>query len=601
MTSERTRTAVIFASLLALAFVIYSNVLKSPFIWDDKFLIDENHFIKSFRYLADIFTHQLYYTSAGSSNFYRPLQTLFLVFDYALWKENPVGYHVTNVLFHAGCAFLIYLIIHHVFAQRAVALMVSVMFLVHTANSTVVDYISSRADSQAALFMLASFLFFAYYLTSGGALVSTVVVSKKEQHKKKRSLTKTVMREAPPNQAWYIISLISFVMGLLSKEMAIITPVLLLVSVSIVIPEHKKRAWKALIPFFAILALYMILRMTVLNFPGPVKYASKPLVIRLLTFGESCMRLVGILFCPIEIHIEKAIPYSRGILQTSTALSLAGLAAVAYCAYWVRTRSLVCFFGIVWFFVTLLPMSGIIQINTTLADHWLYLPSAGFFLAVIGGTRDLLLRNASTRKVLTPVALTIYVFVIIILSAMTVKQNNIWAEPIAFYKTAIRYSPSSFRPHNEIGIIYMDRQMYDEAIVEFKDALALNPSFDQAYDNLGTAYDMKQDYENAIGAHKRALQINPRNIKVYNNLGNVYNKMGRYDDAIEAYKTALSLNPEYKAVYNNLGVIYYKKGMFAQAREYWQKTLQIDPRFDAARENLSILDEAARQGWAPPR
>ncbi|MBL7130524.1 MAG: hypothetical protein ISS45_03845 [Candidatus Omnitrophica bacterium] len=40
------------------------------------------------------------------------------------------------------------------------------------------------------------------------------------------------------------------------------------------------------------------------------------------------------------------------------------------------------------FFVALIPMANIMPINATIADHWLYLPCFGFFLAVVGGVSD---------------------------------------------------------------------------------------------------------------------------------------------------------------------------------------------------------------------
>ncbi len=117
----RRKSLGIFCLLVFYGILVYGNSLPNPFIWDDTFLISENYFITSFKHVFEIFKHHLYYSSAGLSNFYRPLQTFFLMLDYSAWKENPFGYHLTSLIFHIGCAFLIYLIITAVIKGACVA------------------------------------------------------------------------------------------------------------------------------------------------------------------------------------------------------------------------------------------------------------------------------------------------------------------------------------------------------------------------------------------------------------------------------------------------------------------------------------------------
>ncbi|UCC94793.1 MAG: tetratricopeptide repeat protein [Candidatus Omnitrophota bacterium] len=573
----------IFLLLTACVIVLYGNSLGNPFIWDDRYLIIENHFIKSFENVFEIFKHHLYYSTAGVSNFWRPLQTLFLMLDYSLWKFNPFGYHLTNIAFHLLCAFFIYLVFAELFKKRSISFLVSLLFLIHPVNSTVVNYISSRADSQVTLFILISIFLFLKYIRR-------------------------------PHRSLYLIgSLCSFVLSLLSKELGVILPLLLLAIIPFISAEGKETRdrdsrkqrphtaelslqgksflLKTVAPFFIILIIYGIIRSVVLHFSSLSGVNTPSLYIRLLTTAESFVRLIALLLFPLRIHIEKYLPFSSGLFQTSTLFSVIILIAIGIFMYLVRRRSPLCLFGLVWFFVTLLPMANIVPINATIADHWLYLPCCGFFLAVIAGFSDWMSRISAKTLQRTAKLFTIilYCFIVGMFGFLTIKQNTSWRNPVAFYQQVIRYSPGSFRAHNEIGIIYLDQAKYDDAIEEFKKAVAVNPSFDQAYDNLGSAYDMNGDFENSIRAHKKAIEINPRNIKAYNNLGNAYNNANRFDEAVEAYRHALELNPHYKAAYNNLGVVYFKKGMYKQARTCWQKTLEIDPNFKMAQDNLKTL------------
>ncbi|MFH1996323.1 MAG: tetratricopeptide repeat protein [Candidatus Omnitrophota bacterium] len=559
----------IFAVFLIIALAIFANTLSSPFIWDDSYLIHENHFIKDVRYIPDSFTNHLYYSSAGLSNFYRPLQTLLILVDYHIWKDNQVGYHLTNILFHVLSAWAIYALIALLIKKKGAAFMVALLFLVHPANSTVVDYISSRADSQVTFFAILSI--YLYFLS----------------------------RRARLSRALFIGSLFAFFLALISKELAVIVPFLLVLT-GLIFRRGDDRGtaaafFKRMAPYFALLAAYVLLRVTVLNFPNASNITPPPLYTRLCTTSESFVRLMLLLIYPSEIHIEKNLPFSSGIFQPSTFISIAALIFIAVTALYVRKRSKTAFFGFAWFFTALIPMANIMPINATIADHWLYLPCMGFFLVFIGGLRDAVdsfgaERRAGIMRLLTG----IFVCAVLLFSIRTVYQNTIWADPIKFYKLALKHSPKSFRAHNELGVIYLDDKKLDEAILEFKQAIELNTRFDQAFDNLGVAYDLKGEYERATEAHLHALKLNPQNVKIYNNLGNVYNKSGQYDKAIEAYTNALRLNPAYKAVYSNIGVIYYKKGDYDKAKQYWEKALQIDPHFKMASDNIAVLERFLR-------
>jgi Flp pilus assembly protein TadD len=556
---SRRNLAILFLFSLC-AILIYGNSLHSPFIWDDQYLITENYFIRSFKYIFEIFKHHLYYSSAGISNFYRPLQIFFLMIDYSLWKDNPLGYHITNLIFHILCSFVIYLVINFIFKERTIAFLASLLFLVHPVNSTVVNYISSRADSQASLFILLSLFLFLKYIV------------------------------ATNSKIYFFGSLTSFILALFSKEVAIILPFLLLMTIPFV-SSAKKEIFRKTMPFFIILAIYGFLRLTILRFSSP-GVSPPSLYIRLLTTSESFVRLIVLLFLPLQIHIEKSIPYSNGLFQPSTIISLITLIAIWVFMFRIRRYSKMCFFGLLWFFATLIPMANIVPINATIADHWLYLPCFGFILGVIGGIADWIKGvDSKIKRQANGLALCIYVLVVIIFSARTIKQNNIWHSPIKFYQLALKFSPKSFRAHNEIGVIYLNQKKYDEAISEFKQAIDINPQFDQAYDNLGVAYDHNGELEKAILQYKKALELSPNNAKVYNNLGNAYNKLNQFDKAIEAYEMALRLNPDYISAYNNLGVIYYKKHMFKKARRYWERALEINPAYEMVIDNLNILKQ----------
>ncbi|MCK4423405.1 MAG: hypothetical protein KAV18_04970, partial [Candidatus Omnitrophica bacterium] len=392
------------------AFLLYANSLHSPFIWDDKYLITDNHLIKSLRYIPDIFKHHLYYSTAGTSSFYRPLQTIFLILDHALSKNNVIGYHITSIIFHVFCAFFIYLNISALFKRKFIAFMVGLLFLVHPINSTVVNYISSRADSQVTLFVLISvYLFIKYnFIKSLGSKNLTNGPAVRQGH----GLPGQSFGRELPSLFYLFGSLFSFILALLSKELGIILPFLILVIIPFISNNEQDKnsdkeqkesfdrfcVFKKVLPYFTVWSIYGVLRFTILKFQSGGGVSFPPLYIRLLTTAESFVRLIVSLFLPLKIHIEKSIPFSQGFSQPSTFFCLIIMIGLAIFIYWVRTRSRICFWGLIWFFVALLPMANIVPINTTLTDHWLYLPCLGLFVSVIGGTADLIKKADLTRQ-----------------------------------------------------------------------------------------------------------------------------------------------------------------------------------------------------------
>lgn len=570
----------IAASLALVLFgvAVYAPSFQNPFIWDDQYLITDNHLIRSFAHLPTAFRQHLYYSTAGLSNFYRPMQIALLMADWALWKTDPFGYHLTSFLTHLLCACAAYLVISSLFGRRGLAALVSGLFLVHPVNSTVVYYISSRADSQAAFGMLLAFwLFFSS---------ERKVQQAPGAFRSGRGLSPVHVAVSQVEPMRYTVSLLGFTLALLSKELAVILPVWLLASARLL----GRRMVRWTIPFFAILGFYAVVRLTVLSFPSATALTPPALGTRLLTTCEAFVRLIGLLVVPTQIHIEKSLPFSTGLFQPSTFVSILALGAMGCFAWWVRRRSIICAFGLAWFLITLLPMANLMPINATMADHWLYLPSLGMFLAILGGLGDWIQKGPlpGQRRWLRGASL-LYAAAVIVYSARTIRQNDVWKDPERFFQLAIQYSPGSFRAHNELGVIHFERQQFDRAIRHFQQAIAINPAFDQAYDNLGTAYDHVGELDQAIASHKTALQLNPYNPKTYNNLGNAYFKSNQLDKAIEAYQRALQLNPQYKAVYNNLGAVYYRKGEFDQAKAFWEKALKIDPAFQQAADNLHLL------------
>jgi len=102
------------ALIVLLIFVAYSGSFDGEFVSDDIRRVRENPIIRSLQWshIKEIFT-----TFDGAN--YMPLKVLSLAVDYQLWGPTPTGFHITNLLIHISCAFVIYIILMRMGMRQA--------------------------------------------------------------------------------------------------------------------------------------------------------------------------------------------------------------------------------------------------------------------------------------------------------------------------------------------------------------------------------------------------------------------------------------------------------------------------------------------------
>src|SRR3989338_4339066 len=262
-------THILFIALITV--IVFSNSLKNDFAWDDQFLIKDNPHIKNWRYLPRMFMGQLYEGDGLGSNFYRPLQLVSLAVDYRVWGLNPFGYHLTSLLLHIFNSALVYLVVYAVAMSPGIAFFTALFFSVAPAISGITFYTPARSDLLMALFVFLSLLSFLKYRRDN-------------------------------RKPYYLASILFFILSLLSKEAAIMLPLLLL----LIRPRFKYLA-----PYLAISAIYIGLRLTLLNFSKGINPiidysfpASVPLWSRVLTDFKIILMYLRILVFPAGLHME---------------------------------------------------------------------------------------------------------------------------------------------------------------------------------------------------------------------------------------------------------------------------------------------------------
>jgi len=585
--------------LISVAFAIYAFNLGNPLFWDDDDWIKGNVFVHDFSHLKEIFTQNILSGFGLNSNYYRPLLLLSFAVNYALGGIKPLGYHLVSNGFHIANGVLVFSILYLVFRRRLPAFLAALLFLIHPLQTEAVTYISGRGDPMSVFFTLLAIWFFIKF-----------------------QVPDPLRGSASKYRYWYLVgSMLSMVLAVLSRETAILLPLLLMVFyISFLASggflKSLRAAFLKTSYFWAISAGYFVLRLTVLNFQNTLNFYSQAndytqhLSYRLYTFGHVLVEYFKLIFVPVGLHMERDLPLKTSIFQWPVWLGALIVAAIIYILFVFYkkepklpitnyqlpvTNFRVWLFGWGWFAIGILPVSGIIPINAIMYEHWLYLPLiglfslAGFYLAKLSDF--LKSRKLTTYYLLLTTFLVIYASFFV---CQSIQRNILWGKPIEFYENILKYNPNTVRIMNNLANLYSEKGETSKAEELYVQAIE-SPNgniFAQPHYNLGNIYRDKGETEKAIAQYREAIKADPSFPFAYQNLAVIYAGRGNLAEAALMLEKVKELKPQDSRVYYNLGLVYLAQNKKTLALENLKAAFRFsagDP--EVAAEIRRILEE----------
>ncbi|MEK6733420.1 MAG: tetratricopeptide repeat protein [Candidatus Omnitrophota bacterium] len=509
------KPAVFFIPAIILATIFsYLNSFQNQFVFDDEDFVVKNSTIQDWHKWPHVFTENMIQGARKGSNFYRPLQSLTHGVDYILWKDKPQGHHAFNILFHILAAITAYMMLKAVFSREA-SFLAALFFAVHPVHTEVITYISGRSEPMAAFFILLAVLLFSKNI---------------------------------------VLSCVSFILAILSKESAFIAPALIMLYSYFSTLRLRRIArtisdiLRAISPFIIIGIIYGVLRLTVLNFSNtvganlPQPYFYVPLYLRFLTFLKTLHVYFSILLWPFGLHMERQIGLARSIFELQVFSGLSIFVSLFFIAVRIKKWNNAVLFSVCWFFIAMFPYSNIIPINALIYEHWLYLPSIGFFLFIAWLLEELIKKG----KVFKYAAIALAVITALFYMWRTYERNKEWRDPISFYESTIKYAPDSARLHNNLAMAYADKGRLDDAIKEYKKAIESGDYYPQTHYNLSNIYLQKNDYENAIKELKRSIEIDSSFLYTHESLALIYFNQKSFSEARKEAGYILNVEPDNK-------------------------------------------------------
>ena len=510
------------AALLATV-ATYANHFHNDFHFDDSHAILNNIFIRSVGNIPLFFTSAATFSALPSNQSYRPLVTTTLAVDYWLGGGlNTVAFHVTNFsVFLIQCALLL------VFYRRVMtlarpdqdnrwlALLAASLYALHPANAETVNYIIARTEIISTVGVVAAFVMFC----SGG----------------------TARR--------YHLYLIPAALAVLGKESGVMFAPLLFVYVALfecgcslrelltprAIAATLRVTWPAFL-VSGVAAAFAIWMATTYSPGGTSRWAyalTQPFVF--LHYAVS-------LFLPLQLSADTKWPLVTSPLDWRLLVGGA-FVVLALALAWVTSRTRETrpiAFGVLWFFIALIPTAGVVPLSEPMNDHRMFFPFVGLILAVVWLVW-LAIQQLSPRGLKAGAALAV---VILLAMAYGTRQRNlVWRTEESLWLDATIKSPQNGRGLMNYGVIQMGKRNYQVADEYFQRALTLTPQYAYLHVNLGVLKAAQGQPREAERYFRAALRDDANNPVSYTYFARWLKSRGRTEEALVLAERALNLSP----------------------------------------------------------
>ncbi|MBI5192688.1 MAG: tetratricopeptide repeat protein [Nitrospirae bacterium] len=635
----------VFLLFCLIGILVYYNSLTNPFHYDDIHHITTNPHIRKLSNVSSFFTDTGTFSSVkekgGMSFHYRPLVMLTYAINYYAGELKPWGYHIVNLAFHIGTAFLIFLILkamlvssqqsadnkqklearsqikaNETFMSEALAkdnenpplnkgghggvfsgeiiglfaaISAGLIFLVHPFNSEIVNYISTRSSVMSGFFYLLAFYCWVLFRSQQTEERSKKLEARSKIGEGRRSSSNFLHLTSnflPLASCFYLASLLAFAAGMLSKEVAITLPVMLWLY-----DMYRFKTVSSEDVRFSVFSIRTYIPYLPFIFLVVVPY----IVIRASWIGKSVSRSQRDLMTQIFTEFPVLIKHWQMFIFPSH------LSPIHESLIFHRFFS----FQVISSFILLVLYAAILIFLLYKSNHvrrvisffmlWFFivlLPTSIVPLGLIFQEHRGYLAVVSFAVIIGIVfgelsktkaqKLFIVLFVIFlgVYSYVTINRNKVWKDDLILWSDTVEKSPGSSVAHAGMGMTYKELGAYDNAIIEFQKAISLGGGGEDiftAHQSLGQVYILQQKWDLAVSEYEKALKIYPNNLQIHNDAGIVYVNIGKTDLAERHFILASKIDPTDYLSFFNLGIFYTNERRLNEAVRAYSTAVSLSP------------------------
>jgi protein O-mannosyl-transferase len=530
-----------------------------------------------------------------------PLTWISYLLGVSIYGLDSGWHHLTNVFLHAINSILLFFVLRRLTGARWRSAFVALLFAVHPLHVEPVVWIAERKEVLSGLFWLLSI--WAY--------------------------TAFVRR---PCAGAYLLLLLAFCCGLMSKPMIVTLPFVLLLLDFWPLERWKNTAPQRLIlekaPLFALAAAASMITLIVQKSAGAVASASEvPLLFRIENGLVSYLAYILQFLWPARLAV--LYPYAQQPPVWKAIGAATVLAAITALAISQRKRRPYFAMGWLWFAGVLVPVIGLVQVGIqSRADRYMYIPLIGLSVIAVWGLHEIATRRGAIREMaaLGLAACCAY-------GAVAWYNAAYWRDTATLFRHAIDVTDDNWGALGVLSQALVRQDRVDEAMPYIAETLRLRPNLPEAHINFGAALSKRGDFDAAEAQYRKALQLDPESADAHEGLGVIQTEKGRLDDALgnlsaaekgmpedadkhynlgrvhglaghpdlaaAEFAEAVRLRPEDAAARFNLGTAYVAQERFSEAADQFREALRLKPDYLSARfnlggalANLGRLDEA---------
>jgi tetratricopeptide (TPR) repeat protein len=503
---------------------------------------------------------------------YRPLLITTFIIDTLLWHQEPFGWRLTNLILHLIAGLLVLGLATHFLGSRIGGLAAALLFVAHPIHvEAVASLLSGRAEMLVFISLTASWWLFLAGDKKSGAR----------------------------RWAFDIGSALLFLLGLWSKENAIVLPGILALAGWSMRGQSIRTLIVRLIPHMVIFGIYLAIRLSVIGRVAANDWSivfgdasTGQIILTMMTVMALYIRLLFLPWPLLHPECYETMPSTvtvlEGVLSTILVLGLIGVSIWLLIRSRKRGRSYFWAFGLLFFYGCLVPVSHIVPFRVVMGARFLYLPSLA--LCLLGGF--LLVRAFAYRRWLPLAAgapvLGVYTLIVLV-------SNPVWVDPDRLYGMVAECNPHSPSPYNNLGTHRLRQGKPAEALPYFKKAAALGPQYARARYNLAYSLHLLGRTREAEAAYLETLKVESDHGLALNNLGILAHARGDRAGARNYFELAVRADPRHPAPIVNLGNLEQQEGNLSGAEKRFRLALKIAPRLTDARFNLGRLLEQTQR------
>jgi protein O-mannosyl-transferase len=521
------------------------------------------------------------FSSTAAANWH-PLTWLSHMLDCQAFDLRPMGHHSVNLLFHALNSLLLFWLLKAMTATVWRSAFVAALFALHPIHVESVAWISERKDVLSCFFgILTIWTYMGYTKIEASGLRNNTIASRSAPTSKSG-----IGSVSWQGKLCYLLTLLFFALGLMSKPMLVTLPFALLLLDYWPLgrfrtePPRSRTAVVSRLVVEKIPLLLLVLASCVITIQAQAKggalseFGFASISARLSNVLVSYARYLGKLVFPADLAVWYP-PASWDHWQVAAAAIILG--TMTTLALWQARRRPYLIVGWLWFLGTLVPVIGLIKIGgQSMADRYAYLPSIGLFLLVAWGCHDLGVRSRLSPGLQIGTATC----AVLTFALLTIRQSSYWQDSFTLFTHTLAVTQSNELAHDRLGDVFLRQQKLREAEAHLLSAIAIAPQFAESHYGLGLVANAEGHPAEAVAHWRIALQLKPEWLALKNNLAWLLatcpdDSCRNPAEAVQLAQAAAAADPRNPSFFDTLGAACAAAGKFGEAIAAAEKAVAL--------------------------